>query len=510
MRRTVLLVLSIVCGAAAGRELAPLDAGPHAVGFRVVQQYDHARTYRDKTDSVTGLPANGERARPIQTLVWYPAQRGGAPLRYGDYMRTEATDERFDRTPAQIQAAMANLTRGAVRALGEPGAGLAINQRMLAARDALPAAGKYPVVIYSAGGGSTAHESAELGEYLASHGYLFIASRNMGTRSRSMNYDAEGAESQARDIQFLVSYAQTLPQADMAHVAAAGWSWGGMTNVMAAARDNRITALVSFDGTREPELTKRIPRTEVALPWLYVSRRPQTIPELNKAAVETSFSLLNELIYADIYQLIVPSMEHGDFVPGVLRFQPASYFDEYSRDEVETSYRWTARYVLEFLNAHLKGDAAGKAFLANRPAKNGVPAHAMRMQHTPPSGPPANRGAFAAELAKRGYGNALAAYKEMQAREPKFTLSDRDVNTWAYALMGNGTLPAAVDMFKFGLQLYPDNANLHDSLGEAYEASNQPALAAQSYRRSLELDPKNKNAAARIEALQAAVAGGTR
>jgi len=50
------------------------EPGQYGVGLRVVEQYDHSRTFQleggssDKSASV-GSP------RPLQTLVWYPAPR---------------------------------------------------------------------------------------------------------------------------------------------------------------------------------------------------------------------------------------------------------------------------------------------------------------------------------------------------------------------------------------------------------------------------------------------------
>jgi predicted dienelactone hydrolase len=241
----VVLLLAAVSIARAEPGFAGLTQGPHPVGFRVVQQYDHSRTYKDKIDVVSGAPSVGERARPIQTLVWYPAQKGGAPVSYEDYVRTEASDDEFDRSAGQVAAFMAGWHKDAAARIGPALAKATLGQRMWAVRGANPQAGKFPVVIYAPGGGGAAHEAADLGEYLASHGYIVIASRNLGTRTRSLNGDTEGLESQAGDIAFLISYAQSLPQADMAHIAVAGWSWGGMTNVFAAARDNRISALVT-------------------------------------------------------------------------------------------------------------------------------------------------------------------------------------------------------------------------------------------------------------------------
>jgi dienelactone hydrolase len=504
MRSFVLLILLVAASIVrADPGFAGLTQGPHAVGFKVVQQYDYSRTYKDRIDVVNGQPIVGERARPIQTLVWYPAQKVGTPVSYVDYLRTEATDDEFLRSDSQVATFMDNQLSDAASRVGEVQAKAAFARGMWAVRGANPLAGKYPVVIYAPGGGGPAHEAADLGEYLASHGYIVIASRNLGTRTRGLNADAEGVEAQAGDIAFLISYAQTLPQADMAHIAAAGWSWGGMTNVFAASRDSRITALVSFDGTREPELTKRISPFKVALPWLYIQRHPQTVAELNIQGIETSFSLLNELKYSNVYQVTMYPMQHGDFSSAMLRFARPGQFSEYSRPEIEQAYHWTARYTLEFLNAYLKNDKSGLGFMERTPVSNGLAPHMAKVLHTPAqTGLMPGRAGLAAALAQQGFDQAPRIYHELHERDPAFVLSEQDVNQWGYQLMRrDNDLPKSIAIFKFGTVLYPNDPNLFDSLGEAQEKNRDVHAAIASYRRSLELDPKNANAAARLAAL---------
>ena len=58
-------------------------------------------------------------------------------------------------------------------------------------------------------------------------------------------------------------------------------------------------------------------------------------------------------------------------------------------------------------------------------------------------------------------------------------------------------------VFQLGVQLYPQGANGHDSLAEACEADGAKALAVTHYRRSLELDPGNAHAVARLRVLGA-------
>ncbi|MRW83960.1 dienelactone hydrolase [Pseudoduganella sp. FT26W] len=503
MRFLLLLLAALAPLVRAETGFANLERGPHSVGFRLVQQYDYSRSYREKNDVVNGQPFTGDRSRPVQTLIWYPAaSNAGTRLPYSDYLRTEATDVRFGRATSELDAFVAGRLQSAGAAIGEAQAKAKFSQRMWAVRDAAPLAGKYPVVVYAPGRGGAAHEVADIAEYLASHGYVVIASRSLGTRSFVMNTDLEGAETQARDIGFLVSYAHTLPFADTAHIAAAGWSWGGMASLFAAAADNRIAAVISLDGTREPELTRTLPVSRLTMPWLYISRKLATISGLNQAGIDTSFSLLNAARHMQLYQVVMQPMVHVDFSSDVLRFQPPSHFGDYTREEVEQAYYWSARYMLAFADAYLKNDAAGLAFVQRSPAQNGAPRHmALYEPRAADSGPVATRAGFAAELAKRGFDHAVELYATLHGRDSAFVLSESDINSWGYELLG-ANKEAGVEIFKLGVSLYPNDGNLHDSLAEGYEAvCNQP-LAIASYQRSLELNPTNGHALARLKALK--------
>ena len=79
--------------------------GPRPVGFRVVHQYDYSRVYTPAFD-LEGKPIKGERARPIQTLIWYPAQpdKSAQPMLYGRYIEMALTEENFDMDSAQNAA----------------------------------------------------------------------------------------------------------------------------------------------------------------------------------------------------------------------------------------------------------------------------------------------------------------------------------------------------------------------------------------------------------------------
>lgn len=77
------------------------------------------------------------------------------------------------------------------------------------------------------------------------------------------------------------------------------------------------------------------------------------------------------------------------------------------------------------------------------------------------------------------------------------------VNTVGYEwLKDKNNSEGAVEIFRFGTELMPNNANLCDSLGEAYLANEEFEKSAIAYRRSLELDGDNPNAKQALKNLE--------
>jgi cytochrome c-type biogenesis protein CcmH/NrfG len=60
----------------------------------------------------------------------------------------------------------------------------------------------------------------------------------------------------------------------------------------------------------------------------------------------------------------------------------------------------------------------------------------------------------------------------------------------------------AIGIIHLNVEAYPRSSNAHDSLGEAYLADGDRARAIASYRRALELGPRNANAAAVLKKIE--------
>jgi len=482
--------------------------GRHGVGLKVVQQYDYTRQYKTRVDMRTGEPASGERARPMQALVWYPAARGGKPVTFRDYLATIASEDDFTldadalkrQRDARIESLFGKRRDAVLREIAKP---------MLAVRDAKPESGKFPVVIYAPSFSASAMENSDVCELLASHGYVVLASASMGPHTRSMTSDLEGLETQVADIAWLIGHARSLPGADTERVAVVGFSWGGLSNVLAAAKDDRIKAIVSLDGsvrgTREfvdggKDAAQYVTPSRVAIPMLFVGRRPPTIEELNRSEVDTRFSFLNTLRYSDLYISVMLPMKHMDFSSYSVRVGREGSFGDYTRSEIALAHSWAARYALRFLDAHIKGDATSLAFLNNTPAANGAPPHMILtdVRRNGGKAPPTLEN-FVTRLNSEGFERAIPLYQEFVAQGASFKLGPNEIYGWGSDLESMERYAQAREIFRLGVHLQPNEAFLVECLGEMQAKSGQMAEAVRSYRRVLELNPQHAAATAFVK-----------
>jgi dienelactone hydrolase len=477
--------------------------GPHSVGLKVIEQYDYSRTYRARTNDL-GTPYQGERARPLQTLIWYPAEKTATkPMTIGDYANLVGTETSFDKPLLSVESK--KWLDGIKPTLAMP---------MWAVRDAPPVSERFPTVIYAPSFSAMSWENADLCEYLASHGYVVIASPDMGESTRDMTDDLNGINAQARDISFLIGYAATLPNTDMSAIAVAGFSWGGISNLFAAARDNRIDALVALDGSMRyyPGLVKQgdVHPEEMAIPLLFFAQGGMTLEDRERylnGEKNQGPNVLNAWTHGDLVLVRMLGLVHVEHSSMYQRNEDTwksfsqQQIADYGREDGIAGYAWIARYTLHFLDAYLKHDAAAMAWIKKAPAENGVPQHLLSVSYHPAKGLPATLESFRAELGRQGFDHAEEVYAAMRKESPDFKLEESAVNSWGHELMTDNHLPEAIDIFLLNVKNYPGSGDAYDSLGEAYMKSGQRQLAIDSYKKSLEREPSNDNAKEKLKEL---------
>lgn len=90
----------------------------------------------------------------------------------------------------------------------------------------------------------------------------------------------------------------------------------------------------------------------------------------------------------------------------------------------------------------------------------------------------------------------------LESARAKGLVEEGIINWLGYDYLGRKALPMAIAVLEYNAKAYPASGNVHDSLGEALLASGDRSRGLASYRRSLELDPRNTNAKAIIEKLE--------
>lgn len=100
------------------------------------------------------------------------------------------------------------------------------------------------------------------------------------------------------------------------------------------------------------------------------------------------------------------------------------------------------------------------------------------------------------EIDRTGLAAALQRFAELKAAGfGDCYVSEAQLNGLGYRYLGQDRVAEAAAILKLNVELHPDSGNTHDSYGEALLKQGHRDLALAEYRRSLELDPANANAA---------------
>jgi tetratricopeptide (TPR) repeat protein len=107
-------------------------------------------------------------------------------------------------------------------------------------------------------------------------------------------------------------------------------------------------------------------------------------------------------------------------------------------------------------------------------------------------------------ITERDISSAIQHYRELKAAQPDaFDFQEGQLNSLGYQLLKMNKIREAIEIFRLNAEVYPQSANVYDSLGEAYMIKGDKELAIRNYERSLELDPKNTNAVEMLKKLKA-------
>lgn len=511
-----------------------LPPGPHAVGFRSWWAFDEGRVYRTAYDE--GRTYGAEKApRPVLVLLWYPARSAeGEAMPHEGYFAIESAEPRLR---AYSEALRAHARGVLVEEVFEkPEAELDERERedlrlLLASptfcrRDAEPAEGSFPLVVTHSGAGSSFEDNASLCAFLASHGYVVLASAYPEADGSSLGID--GGRGSAEDAQFLVRQARALPFADWGHVAFLGHSAGAQAILRAAAAPGcAADALVLLDTTQD-YYGLELPLYEKLVREVGEGRERLTLPMLVAAGPEAFFSLVDTLVESERTYLTVPGLEHDEYLSqGLQRLDslarcaaagaPDIDAGELARaPAVHEGYRDLCETVRAFLDAELGKDGTEFATrIARDDARPWSPVEPRlaRMPrgksgpepYAPESGLPPTPRQFVRLMREEGAERGCALLERFRDAEPRGPLytSTMLAGSLLYGLDRAGRSDEAARYYAELKDLHLPVLSLFSFLADMSRLLEKPEQERHFLRFALALDPEDEGVARKLRELEA-------
>lgn len=469
-----------------------LKPGQHAVGFRLQYKLDHSREYDPEfvTDT-TRFPVH--RPRPIMIALWYPAQKTNASrMTYRQYLDISPGPGPLVPFASRLESALRDVvgeeTTGNEPRAMTPAETAAFEQllgtKTFAVNNAPTASGKFPVILYHPGTGGTYEDNSALFEYLASHGYIVVSSAYPDPDAYAVSIGGDIAGSFA-DLDFLVTFARALPNADVDRVGVMGHSYGAWVSFAWAANvGSPVRALITLDSGFEYDSLSAGPE----LLRLHMKRNERNIRAATLRVASTErhphFEYLDPYLkFVPRYEASITSLTHNDYLThGAIRpdLIPEKWPD--ARKERRASYDRLAEVIVNFLDASLKRRPEARAFLSQSVERSASDSR-LNLQFKAGAPVPPTQRQMAQYLRQHGADASIAMLRAFpDVAESKMVggiitlLSDDDIDT---------ALPSLL----LAEKTYPKNAGIQVMLGQVLARTGDKTGAERAYRKALVLLP---------------------
>ena len=460
-----------------------LDPGPYAVGFRTIEKYDFSRTFRTPTDYF-GDPVDGEIARPIQACIWYPAKADpdAMTMVYSEYSIPFPQDNSFANFVAALQNV--DLTRLFGYFNGQQPLVLAtMDIEMAGIRDAEPAEGSFPLIIYHGSQQMAYNDNLVLCEYLASHGYVVATTHSFGVRTVRIEGGPDDFETLVRDKEVVEAIAIELPYVDRDRQGLLGFGSGGSTALVHLMRHPELGALATIhagflttQGLAGVVANPFYATTNELVPWLCL---------YSAEGMTNDLSMIDSLQYCPRYEVAV-----SGYSPQQLNsyWLVAGHLAPDSTNPPEVARRGhdlTCRATLEFFDHYLMHYDSDQLSFSGLDST--VRTAFFNANPVPPTSTQ-----FAGLLQTHGSERVETLIDQYDLLNPEHPiLPDGTFVGLGYGFLTAGRVDDALAVFKWNVTAYPTSANAWDSYGEACSANDDVEQALACYRKAVELAPSD-------------------
>jgi len=468
---TVLLSLFFAAGAMAAPPATwgTLTPGRHPVGFELRIELDTTRPYGASYQCAAGCSI---KPRPIVLAIWYPAEvPPGAPtMNYGDYLDIPSSNaelkpfiarlSRYNREEV-IRYALEQSPEVPLSAAAKEQLRRLLAMPMAAVRGAPQRGGRFPLVLYHSGLGGTIDENAVLAEYLASHGYVVVASAFQAEDATVLNIDWD-LERSKRDLTFVLRSMLAWPQVDASRVAVMGQSFGAQSALSFAMANQTLSAVISIDSTIENAPPDH-PFVRMDRFRYHLDRENDLhTPLLAFATHDRGWWFLDKFKYSDRYYITLEEIEHSD---STSQGQLGRLVAPDSREALPRNaqpprlqYERLCSFILGFLEAR---------FMTSEKPFEPKEAPGLHVHHKTALSPPPKGYQIAEWLLREGPERMGARCAELR-RVDSLSCDSRAMQAGADYLESQERRNEAISLLSVAVQQFPAEIDHWDALGCAH------------------------------------------
>lgn len=465
-----------------------LQPGRYRVGYRTIYTYDLARP---SLPFESGKLKSMNRGRQMQINVWYPAQAQGKSslMLFEDYVQLLLQEVNFaPLDSSQKQQSLDKFLENPVELGGSadqirPRLPALMKMKTAAIKDASPARGRFPLVIFPAY--RTPALQSIMCEYLASHGFVVASTGLKGTLEAEPEISLAGVETNSADLQFVIGTLKTFPMVDGEKLALMGLGFAASGCLAQQTRNTDVDAIISLDGgilsPFEDGLLKRTPYYDLSAIRVPLLAIHAPHPNIDPAFLDQYKYSTRHIVHfprmSEFYFLNYGMIER--FVPGIIGKPPG---------DTKTGFEWASRYCLHFLKAYLYGEGQSLAFLQSEPASNLVPEGLLAVNlkkglKSPPTLPELKRMVRAS-----GFQSVVALYRQLKQDDPQPLSQGKlaDLFNWL-AYLRDPEWKARREVALMRVESYPESARAHYVMAGVALQLKEQELARKHYRETLRL-----------------------
>ena len=414
--------------------------------------------------------------RTISTSIWYPSsvKDYDSQVKFGDFLTTIELNEKRDYNPkdsviksADKFADYYNISKTHfLRLLNYP-------TESFFNSEVLP--NKYPLVIYIPGMNGFSFENHMLCEEIAKQGNVVISFNSKGSDKRWMEPNTIDYENQIRDVQFIIAKTANLSYVDNSKICLIGHSIGGYVNVLTKIRDNRITSLVSLDGSIIHDLNRSSEfvyedLSKVNCPFLSISIR----------GIEKAMIYLDSMKHADRYYYQTSAFRHKDF-KSITYLLPTTIDSAKFKNYLKLNFL-IASFIDKVNNRRQDRFQA----LSDNLTNSGF----VKTSYLPST---PDFSDFRRMVSNANFSDISDIYKNTVAQYPKFAISNYELYDWGNNLRYYGYFEQAIQVYRLLIDLYPDYISSYNGLARTLLLQNKDNEAIEVYRLALKIEPNNES-----------------